>query len=246
MHNLGSFDGFFIYKYLSNYTKPTNISSIIDNHNKFIEISYKNDIKLIWRDSMRIFDVSLNELCYTFNVEGKTSKYNQEFNKITLFDNLDLLETFKEYSIQDSISLYKALNKAQSIYYQIYSVDITSIHSTASLSMKIFRTNFLDVDIPTLKNNVDNFVRHGYFGGGTDYYKSYFKNAKIYDVNSLYPNAMCKPMPYEIIKHYNDMSNIELNNFFGFCLAEIYCPRNMIRPVLPYKLNGKTIYPTGT
>jgi hypothetical protein len=36
-----------------------------------------------------------------------------------------------------------------------------------------------------------------------------------------------------------------LKNFFGFIKAEIICPLNMKRPVLPLKHQGKTIYPVG-
>jgi hypothetical protein len=97
----------------------------------------------------------------------------------------------------------------------------------------------------TLSSKTDQFIRKGYFGGGTDYYKQYITNAKYYDINSLYPTAMSKPMPNEIIKYYDNMNNIKLNDFFGFCLAEIYCPKNMLRPLLPYRYEGKTIYPTG-
>jgi hypothetical protein len=68
-----------------------------------------------------------------------------------------------------------------------FNIDITSIVSTSSLSFKIFRTKFLKVDIPILKGSVDKFIRRGYFGGGTDYYKAYGENLHYYDVNSLYP-----------------------------------------------------------
>jgi DNA polymerase family B len=57
---------------------------------------------------------------------------------------------------------------------------------------------------------------------------------------------MLKPMPYKMIKFYSNMSNIKLNDFFGFCLAEITTPKNILKPLLPYKHNGKTIFPTGT
>lgn len=56
---------------------------------------------------------------------------------------------------------------------------------------------------------------------------------------------MSNLMPYEIIKFHNNMSHINLSDFFGFCLVEIYCPENMLKPVLPYRQGGKTIYPTG-
>jgi len=52
LFNLGSFDGLYFYKYLSNYTKTENVSTIIDEKNKFILISLNNQI--FWKDSFRI------------------------------------------------------------------------------------------------------------------------------------------------------------------------------------------------
>jgi hypothetical protein len=245
-HNLGSFDGYFIYQNLSKILLPSEISTIIDNQNKFILIKViKNNKTITWKDSYRVFPVSLEDLCKIFNVEGKTSNYNERFNSIDLFDNSDLLKSFKEYSLQDSICLLNALNKAQDIYSNKYDVDISLSLSTSSLSLKIFRKHFLKHNIPILRNWIDNFIRKGYLGGSTDYFLAYIKNAKHYDVNSLYPSAMENPMPYEIIKEYKDMSNIKLEDVFGFFLAEIECPKDIIRPLLPYKYKGETIHPTG-
>lgn len=74
----------------------------------------------------------------------------------------------------------------------------------------------------------------------------YGENIHYYDVNSLYPSAMLNPIPYNLITpHLIDLTNRSLDSFFGFAKAEIYCPSDMLRPVLPYHSNGKTIYPTG-
>jgi DNA polymerase type B, organellar and viral len=244
IHNLGNFDGYFLYKALSNYAKPTDISTIVDDHNEFIQIKLSNLIT--WKDSYRIFPVLLNELCKVFGVEGKSSEYNPKFNDLSLFNNQDLLKDFIEYSKQDSISLFNALSQAQDIYISEYGVDITTVLSTSTLSLKIFRLRYLKHNIPTLKGSLDNFIRKGYFGGATDYYKAFATNLKYYDVNSLYPFAMSNPMPFEMIRYHHGMSFIKLENFFGFCLALIECPLNIKRPVLPYKHLGKTIYPNGT
>jgi hypothetical protein len=66
-------------------------------------------------------------LCNLFKVEGKLHSYNPLFNKLSLFENNNLLNSFIEYSKQDSISLLKALIKAQDIYINEYNVDICSI-----------------------------------------------------------------------------------------------------------------------
>jgi hypothetical protein len=70
-------------------------------------------------------------MAYTVSIEYK-------FNNIDLFNDIELLEEFKQYSLQDSISLLDALNYAQLTYYDSYKVDITSILSTSTLSLKIF------------------------------------------------------------------------------------------------------------
>jgi hypothetical protein len=71
--------------------------------------------------------------------------------------------------------------------------------------LKIFRSKFLSLSIPILTKDVDEFVRFGYYGGGTDFYKAYETNLKYYDVNSLYSNAMKNPMPLKLIKIHKDV-----------------------------------------
>lgn len=89
VHNLGTFDGYFILKYLSYIYEGDRVSSIIDDSNKFIQISLNinkgkskdksNFIK--FKDSYRIFPISLNKLGDVFNSGvGKYSKYNLLFN----------------------------------------------------------------------------------------------------------------------------------------------------------------------
>ena len=245
VHNLGSFDGWFIHKALSIFVDIEQVKTIMDNQNKFISIHYKEyDIK--WLDSYRIFPVSLNDLCKTFNVSGKTNEYKEIYNSMTLFGNDKLLNEFINYSLQDSISLLEALLSAQHIYMKDFNIDICSIVSTSSLSLKIFRTKFLNVDIPILKGSEDFFVRKSYFGGATDYYKAHGENLKHLDINSLYPFAMCKPIPHQIIKKHNNL-NIELTldtQLFGF--FEAYCETpETLKPMLPYKEYQNTIYPVG-
>lgn len=249
IHNLGSFDGYFIYKQLSlfihnnpNERSNSDISCILDKSNKFITIKYKN---ISFKDSYRIFPVSLENLCKITGSKGKITKYNTLYNDINLFKDKDLFNSFLKYAIQDSKALYDALIKLQQIYLEKYKVNIATIFSTSTLSLKIFRTNFQKEVIPILNMKEDAYIRKSYFGGATDYYKAYGKNLHYYDVTSLYPFAMCKPLPGEIIKFHDDLSNYNLDDFFGFIKAEIIVDKNIIKPMLPFKYKGKTIFPTG-
>ena len=250
VHNLGKFDGSFLIKGLMYAVDYSLVNTLIDNQHKFITISAPlKDVKIVLRDSMRIFPVKLQQLCEVFSVKGKFSKYNPEFNKLSILKpGNPMHKQFLEYAIQDSIALFQAMSKAQTIYFKKHRVDICTIVSTASLSLKIFRTNYLNFNIPVLNNRLDNFIRFSYYGGATDYYKKYGKDLYYYDVNSLYPFVMLKDMPYKPVKWYEDMSEIKLDDFFGFALARIECSDNVKLPVLPFKsrsLDQRILYPRG-
>lgn len=182
-----------------------------------------------------------------FEVKGKISEYNIEYNSLNLFSDKRMLQEFSTYALQDSICLYQALVKAQDYYLNNYNVDITTIVSTSSLSLKIFRTNFQKVNIPILKGSQDQFIRKSYFGGHTDIYEGYLEKGYYYDVNSLYPFCMLNPIPFEMIKYHKNMQNIKLENFFGFIRCEVITPANILKPLLPYKdpITNKTLYPVG-
>ncbi len=255
-HNLGSFDGLFLYNGLLNIVDIKKLETIIDQKNKFILIKYKDNIRnslgdekkleIVWKDSYRIFPVSLEGLCRNFNIIGKLSKYDNNYNSIEMFDNKSLFDKFLNYSKQDVIALFDALHYAQVIYNVKYKVDITKIFSTSTLSLLIFRQSFLNVEIPILKRKLDNFIRQSYYGGATDYYKLHGRDLHYYDVNSLYHFAMCKPMPFKLINYYRDMSSetVNFDDFFGFCKVEVEAP-DTLKPILPFKHEGKTIFPIG-
>lgn len=85
------------------------------------------------------------------------------------------------------------------------------------------------------------------FGGAVDYYQLKGENLFYYDVNSLYSFARMKPMPFELINKviFDEFTDFNLFNFFGYLKVKVSCPLNIKIPVLPCKYNGKTIFPTG-
>jgi DNA polymerase type B, organellar and viral len=239
-----------------------------------IELSY-NNFKINFRDSYLMLPLSLRKLAITFKVDNKGlfpysfvnnhTDLNYEgiipdfkyFNNISLDDynnycnsfidkNWSLkIETLK-YCIQDCISLYQIIEKFNYFIFNLFNLNIHNYPTLPSLAFGIYRSKYLkDHKIPLITGQIFNDIRKSYTEGSTDYYKAHISNGKYYDINSLYPYAMSKLIPFEIIKYYNEMSNIKLSDFFGFALAQIHCPKNMVRPVLPYKHEGKTIYSTG-
>lgn len=249
-HGLGGFDSIFLFKGLLGFCKDIKkIGSIIDKQNKFIQITAEiNKQKFIFKDSLRIFPLSLQDFCKAMGVQGKISKYNNLWNEPSILwdKNSKLYQEFIKYSLQDSLALFDALTVAQEHYLANYDVDICTIWSTSTLSLKIFRSKFLKDTIYSLNASTDMFVREGYYGGATDHYKKYGKGLYYYDVNSLYPFAMKKAMPTKHLGDHPDMRNYKLDDFFGFALAKIECTDKVRLPVLPYKSKeGKVIYPRG-
>jgi len=58
---------------------------------------------------------------------------------------------------------------------------------------------------------------------------------------------MLNPMPYDLVNNkIINLRNRSLDSFFGFALVNINCPLDMLRPVLPFHKDGKTIYPVGS
>ena len=137
VHNLGSFDGIFIFKYITRLTKNSSFETLIDGSNNFIKFSVtiSKGFTISRIDSCRIFPISLNQLCKTMGVEGKTQKYDtSKFNNFNLFNDKTTLDLFKEYSIQDSKGLAEALKVAQSNTYNQYEIDITDCLSASNLA----------------------------------------------------------------------------------------------------------------
>jgi hypothetical protein len=82
--------------------------------------------------------------------------------------------------------------------------------------------------------------------GATDHYKMYGEKLNHYDVNSLYPTQMCKELPLKPLDYIANMMNHKLEDFFGFCLVKVHCPRNIKIPLLPFRnKEGMIIFPTG-
>lgn len=130
------------------------LSTLIDDKNKFIAIKLELESRTItFKDSARIFPVSLNELCQVFNryaLEGKFGTYKPEYNQISVLDNPKILKELLFYNQIDCEALYNAMNAAQTTYLKKYLVDINTTVSTSSLAMKIFRTLYQDKEIPIL------------------------------------------------------------------------------------------------
>lgn len=150
VHNLGSFDGYFLLKEFEKYVEDLDI--LMDKQNKFISIDLKNgkSPKTKFRDSLRIFPSSLDSLSQMFDVPIKKSSFDHDkVNKNIIFD-----EKFKQkllkYLNNDLVSLYDIIHSAANFILEEYGVDLTNCYSASSLAIRIYRTRFQKEAIPIL------------------------------------------------------------------------------------------------
>jgi DNA polymerase elongation subunit (family B) len=91
-------------------------------------------------------------------------------------------------------------------------------------------------------------IRGGYCGGIVDVYRPHLEGVGYYyDVNSLYPTAMCKTMPVGL-PTLTELAPKDFlkGDFFGFLEAKVKAPVNEYIGLLPIKYKGRLICPGGT
>lgn len=106
--------------------------------------------------------------------------------------------------------------------------------------------------VPDLSKSLDDHFRGAYHGGIVDVYRPHLVGqGYYYDVNTLYPTAMCRPFPVGIPTLVNlTVEAFKEGQFFGYLWAWVEAP-GIGTPggsigLLPIKHKGRLICPAGT
>nr|YP_009690455.1 DNA polymerase family B [Schizopora paradoxa]QEG57235.1 DNA polymerase family B [Schizopora paradoxa] len=193
--------------------------------------------------------------------------YKQEFIDNNLTWNL--LEQTTKYCELDCKALFEIITSFQQEIFELFSIDINKTPTLPSLAFKIFRTHYLMKNqIPLITGKLYKILTQAYYGGHVDMYIpsnvennkqslfdkviQFFKRIYHYDINSLYPAGM-KLMRFPVgkITHFiprnNDsLSLISKDYKFGIFRVNVDCPKDLLHPILPIKINHNCVYPVGT
>lgn len=249
-HNLSRFDGIILLKYVA--SKSAYKFKPLMRNNRLYELKVYHGKRLLFRfrDSLTLLpgslDVLAKNLCPHLGCKGSIPHENVQVSNLS-----QLREELISYMKQDIRLLGGVMQKAQSIYYFEYKVDIVNKLTISSLALTIFRTSFYDpktfpIHIPN--QNEDTFIRRAYYGGHTDTYIPKGENLYYYDVNSLYPFIMKSfPMPGGKPVWLRKLEGQDIDSLYGYFEAHIVCPPTIKRPFLPYRdVSSQTVlYPTG-
>jgi len=161
------------------------------------------------------------------------------------------LEVSKSYILGDVKALYQILVKFFTTLVSLFPICPLSALSAPSVGFKTWRTvqlpllNKEGLKVYDLSRNLESTFRKGYCGGIVDVYKPHLiGEGYYYDVNSLYPTAMCRPMPVGAPTLVNLTIDGFLNgDFFGFVEPTVMSPDSDSNAgyigLLPLRHNGK-------
>lgn len=178
-------------------------------------------------------------------------------------DNWSFLEVSKTYILGDVKALYQIMIAFFEAIISKFPIDPLSIVSAPSAAFKIWRT----IQLPKLNGEllkvydfshkeIDTKLRESYLGGIVDVYRPYLNGEGFYyDVNSLYPTAMSKPMPVGLptLEYYPNpealKESLKSGDFFGFVEATVQAPPLNTHTgyigLLLIRLQGRLICPGG-
>src|SRR5258705_12868926 len=167
------------------------------------------------------------------------NKYSQEIQ-----GKWDCKKETLKYLGKDLEILYDIMHKFNNTTFRDFQVNISRIRTISGLAFLIFSANYYkskSKPIYFTKGRIEEFIRQGYYGGIVDVNTNYTDyDTYKYDVNSHYPNAMLKPMPGGKPRVSTEK---DLDKIFGFVEAKVMAPskEELSVPILPVKINGKTV-----
>lgn len=229
-HNGGRFDFLHLMEYLKNVRNKEVRIIPMGPRIVSMKISHGKRGWITLQDSYTLLAYSLSELCKVFEpstvkLTGTIDFENERVDKANVLH--------QQYLRADCIALYEILQKYRSLP-MVKDVGLKLTRSSTALAA--WRTT-LRSPIRTTTKTVQEFCRKSYAGGRTEIFRQVLRNGASFDVTSLYPDKMLKPLPVELI---GPSSSIE---DFGFHDVTVVVPECYV-PIL-WKKTPKLIFPTG-
>lgn len=167
------------------------------------------------------------------------------------------LEVSKNYILGDVRAQHQIILKFFNTLKEAFPINPLRLLSAPGTAFKIWKTVQLPLlnddllKVYDLSKSLDPKFRGAYLGGIVDVYRPHLKGqGYYYDVNSLYPTAMCKPMPVGApTPTLLTPKEFKEGPFFGYLEATVQAPSSNTPGgyigLLPIRLGGRLVCPGG-
>src|SRR6266542_1847641 len=190
---------------------------------------------------------------YKFFEPKRTSREEWEEMFAKTGNTWSFMEIARKYLHSDCVCLHQVISAfflGLHNQFQLNPITNLSIPGVAFKAWKQHQLPLLHSDglgVQDLSKSLDNHFRAAYHGGIVDVYKPHLEGQGFYyDVNSLYPTAMCRPMPVGQPTLVSlTMDQFEGREFFGYLWARVQAPETQYIGLLPIKYQGRLVCPVG-
>jgi len=193
-------------------------------------------------DTMRIVPMSVKALGDIVKVPkmdhpkcfGKVPSNSEEFYELV------------QYCMNDARISYLFIKDIVIPYLAQYKIPLKQ--TIGSMAMEDYRNNHLPFPFFQEPETNREFAFKSYYGGRTETFKrGKFNDVYCFDINSLYPSVMLMKMPNpNKYKHIEHTSINYIKSYEGVSHVLVRVPMHMKIPPLPYKKDGKLLFPVGT
>lgn len=218
-HNGGRYDTNFIFDWLIE-NRPDGIDyKFYCSGSRVVSFTLyqgRNWVRLC--DSYQLLPAAQAKLCEAFDVAHKKTE-------------LDIQSV--EYNRNDCLGLYEILTR-------FFDETNMMAETFASHALKVWRYNYQKKSLFKPSRSVEDVARRSYCAGRVEIFK-HRGTVACYDVNSMFPWAMMRPVP---TRYLGQTRNLEpRTGCVAFLEADIEYPDSYI-PALPYR-HGKLLFPVG-
>ncbi|KKN45391.1 hypothetical protein LCGC14_0683770 [marine sediment metagenome] len=120
--------------------------------------------------------------------------------------------------------------------------------SFASTVMRAIQARYLDMVVPKLDKELEEFIEAAFYGGKAEVYRIYEEHAWVYDKDGLYNEADTHVLPVKgpYIKEEITPDQFMKLEDIGYIDVDVYVPETLHKGPLPFRGPNGISYPVGT